>query len=100
MGLASGDTGRILLRSRGSGEWRARRSSERRERAKNDLAIGCTSHNLRTPSEDQKGENHAYRSFDLFVVARRWIIGDPGSIPSPSCCRHLRAVWPSSVTSL
>src|SRR5216683_362454 len=84
----------------GSGEWRARRSSERRERAKNDLAIGRTSHKLRTPSKGQKGENHAYCAFDLFVVARSWIIGDPGSIPSPSCCGHLRAVWPSSVTSL
>jgi len=30
------------------------------------LCNGRTSHNIRTPSEGQKGENHAYRSFDLF----------------------------------
>src|SRR5260370_11864017 len=54
----------------------------------------------KTPSERQKGESHARRSFDLFVVARSRIIGDPGSIPSASCCRHLRSDWSSGVTNL
>jgi len=36
------------------------------------VALGRTLQNLRTPSERQKGENHAYRSFHLFAVARSW----------------------------
>jgi hypothetical protein len=36
------------------------------------VAVGRTPQIPRTPSERQKRENHAYRSFDLFVVARSW----------------------------
>src|SRR5882724_8255520 len=43
------------------------------------------------PARAPKGESHAYRSSDLFVVVRNWIIDDPGSIPSSSCCGNLRS---------
>src|SRR5437879_621139 len=52
------------------------------------------------PAKRQKGENHAYRTLYLLVVSRSWSTGDTGSIPSTSCCGHLRSDWSACIASV